>query len=382
MACFTTLDGVETVWRRFETVVAATPYQRFDWVRAFVAGSCNPDLRIVVVAGEEVDKPLMILPLMVERRLGLSIGSIVGGKQANYRMPLLSPAACAMDPAALRALVTQIGRELKLDALALSDMPRSWGGFANPLAEGGLPSPSFGWKLGLEATEEATLTRILGKDARKKLRQKERWLAQIGEVSYDRPCGPTETARALDAFFAQKSARFGEMGIIDPFAGDASREFLRRAALPAAPGSNPALELHILSIGERIAAVFGGAADAQRMSGMFISFDNSPEIARCSPGDLLVAKIIGRQCTEGRKVFDLGVGEAPYKRKFCKEPEELADVVIPVTARGRLYRAALNAATQLKRGVKQNPAAMRLLAQVRRMRGRTQAVETSLKAAE
>jgi CelD/BcsL family acetyltransferase involved in cellulose biosynthesis len=93
-----------------------------------------------------------------------------------------------------------------------------------------------------------------------------------------------------------------------------------------------------------------------------------PEIARCSPGEILVSAIIRRECERGRTGFDLGVGEARYKRVFCNEVEQLADNVVGITAPGKLYGAVLTAAIDGKRWFKANPRAMRLLAWMRRAR--------------
>ena len=46
---------------------------------------------------------------------------------------------------------------------------------------------------------EDTLKRALGKDARKKLRQKERYLAALGPVAHRVARSPAEVDRILDA---------------------------------------------------------------------------------------------------------------------------------------------------------------------------------------
>jgi CelD/BcsL family acetyltransferase involved in cellulose biosynthesis len=92
---------------------------------------------------------------------------------------------------------------------------------------------------------------------------------------------------------------------------------------------------------------------------MFNSIDSSGDINRCSPGELLLAQIIRRQCELGRQVFDLGVGEARYKTALCDEVEDLIDVFVPATARGRLYVMAVQRLVAWKRRLKQTPWAWR-----------------------
>ena len=110
-----------------------------------------------------------------------------------------------------------------------------------------------------------------------------------------------------------------------------------------------------------------------RASGMFISFDGAAEVARCSPGDLLVARVIAMQCERGRAVFDLGVGQARYKSSFCGEVDELFTLILPVTARGRVYAGAVRSLVSVKRLVKQTPWALRAVGALRAARAKLRA---------
>src|SRR5215203_7021763 len=199
------------------------------------------------------------------------------------------------------------------------------------------------------------LARALSKDARKKLRQKDKKLRERGPVVHRVAGTSAEIAPILSAFLTQKRDRFRATRIPDPFADAATQSFLERACLAGLSEARPAIELHALTMGERVLATFGAAVDATRCCGMFTSFDADPEIARSSPGELLMLEVIRHQCAEGRRVFDLGVGEARYKSSLCDEVEELVDVSLPVTARGHLYVAAFGGFLRLKRLVKQTP---------------------------
>jgi CelD/BcsL family acetyltransferase involved in cellulose biosynthesis len=169
----------------------------------------------------------------------------------------------------------------------------------------------------------------------------------------------------LSAFFAQKRERFRGTGIPNPFEDGATQRFLRAACLAGLDEGRPAVELHALAIGERVLAAFGGAVDQTRCCGMFTSFDPDPEVARSSPGELLMLDVIRHQCRQGRRVFDLGVGEARYKNSLCDEVEALVDAMLPVTARGHLYAAALAGCLRLKRTVKRTPWLWQLFTQLR-----------------
>ena len=72
---FRDLASVEALWRSVESDPAAlsTPYQRFDWVSAFVSAKlgCTPEeqdasLRVIVLR-DPGGRPRVILPLQVAR---------------------------------------------------------------------------------------------------------------------------------------------------------------------------------------------------------------------------------------------------------------------------------------------------------------------------
>jgi CelD/BcsL family acetyltransferase involved in cellulose biosynthesis len=243
-----------------------------------------------------------------------------------------------------------------IDIFALHNLPLAWAGERNPLVlPGATPSPSNVPKAVLPPEADAFLNGLGTSESRRKLRRKEAALEALGNLVYCLARSPEEVDGILDTFFRQKNERFRDLGIASPFDDDASRSFIRAACLTGLAQGQPSIELHGLSLDGRFIATYGGAADGQHFSCMFNSFDQSPETARFSPGDILLARLIRTQCDLGRTGFDLGIGEARYKRLFCKDTEELVDVFLPVTLMGRLYGLALEQLVSAKRYVKQSP---------------------------
>lgn len=361
------LDAAEPLWRGFEATAVKSPFQRFDWIAAYVASAgCQDDIRIAAVRDRSGRLKLM-MPLSVSSHMGCRIAAGIGGKHASFNMPLMAPGLSgAMAPGQAQSLLAEIGRALRIDAFALAGLPTSWRGEPNPFAALGRPAPDRAYTLALAATGDDTLARCMSKDGRKKLRSKERALAQLGTVSFLEARSDAEIDLVLDAFFRQKQERFRELGIRDPFLDDDVRAFVHRAARPSAAGSLPAIALFALTLDGSPLAVFGGAIDADQLAGMFISFDGGNEASKFSPGDILVSRIIRTCCERGLSGFDLGVGEARYKRTFCDREIELADVIVPLTWRGRAYASACASWLATKRRLKASPSAMRLLSALRR----------------
>lgn len=371
------IAAIEADWRALEAQALVTPYQSYDWVRPFaetIGRAEGMTFRFVRVEDGR-GALLALFPLVITRRFGTRFAEFIGGKHANYHMALYRPAfAEALDAAATRALLVDIGAALDgIDALFFVNQPSHWQGIANPparLAAG--QSPSRAYKLALEPGDcEGTLRRSMSKHARKKLTTKRNRFAEFGPSDLIRAHGEAEIERVLDAFLAQKAARFAQMGVPDPFAAPATRAFLRQGAI-GRPGRPPAIELYTLDLADRSVATYVGAVQGGRFSGMATAFDLASEAARTSPGELLLVELIKRKCRAGFTMFDLGVGEARYKTTICDDSDDLVDTFFPLTARGRAYAGYSRAKRALKRRIKASPlalkAAQRVLGLLRRRR--------------
>ena len=88
---------------------------------------------------------------------------------------------------------------------------------------------------------------------------------------------------------------------------------------------------------------------------MINSYDADAEIARSSPGALLLRAIIEAKCRDGLAAFDLGIGEARYKDEWCDETLPLFDSLMPVSPKGHVYCAFESARLRGKRWIKQSP---------------------------
>lgn len=364
--------AAEAVWRQIacDPEAVQTPYQRFDWVMAYLKARGQLGAARVLLLRDRDGRPRVLLPLTVERHCGLRVARTVGDTHANYHLPLFaSRDAAATRPEEVTAALMQAGRSAGIDVYELQHQPRSWDGAANPFATSGEPEASNGYGLTLDSDPEATIRRVFSADARKKLRSKEKRLIEAqGPVAYRRAETDAEADRFLAAFYAHKSVRFAAMGIPDPYADPAIRAFLTAAAA----GPDPAMEIHALCLAEsgRVLATFGGAVSHRRYSGMMTAFDPDPEIARYSPGDLLLQHLVRDQAARGRRSLDLGLGEARYKQNTCDETIAIAQPVLPVTPRGRAFALAAAGLTRLKRRIKRDPRIFALLGRVRRLRAR------------
>ncbi|MBA4335645.1 MAG: GNAT family N-acetyltransferase, partial [Methylobacterium sp.] len=341
-------------WRALEDRALVTPYQAYGWVRPFTdtVGAAERMAFRYAVLRDAGGAALAILPLVITRRSGIRFAEFIGGKHANYHMGIYDPAfAAGLNAAGARLMLAEIGAAIGgLDAFIFVNQPTQWQGVPNPLAQlAGGPSPSGAYKLALVPGDgEGSLRRSMSSHAHKKLKNKRNRFVTYGPSEMVRARTPAEIARVIDAFLRQKAARFAMMGIADPFAPPAVRRFLERGA-QAEGDRPPVLELYSLDVAGQSVATYVGAVHAGRFSGMATSFAMDSEVAKTSPGEILLVDLIRLKSRDGITVFDLGVGEARYKTTICDERDDLVDSFLPLTARGHAFALFSRAKREAKR---------------------------------
>lgn len=345
------IAAVADAWATLEERAGATIYQTRGFLEPWVdtLGHAQGLKPLYVVARDNADRPVLLLPLGLARLGPVRWATYLGGKDSNLNMPLVAPGV-DWPSSEIQRLLTAAAREVGLDAFILKNQPALWQSRDNPLAM--LPhrpsaSAAYGTRMG--ASVKDLLEAKLSKDTRKKLRKKEARLSEMGRLVHLVARAEPERTRILAAFTEQKCARFAAKGITSAFGSPAMRHFLDRASRARV------IELHALSLDDRIIAVYGGGAHAGHWSGMFNSFDADPEIGRTSPGDLLLMRLIADLHARGIVSMDLGIGEARYKAALCDTEIALFDSFIPVTWRGHVAARIAATALDAKRRVKTSP---------------------------
>lgn len=370
-AIFRSFAAAGATWREIEAAAPRSGYQSLAWQETFhrhLGGEAVLCLATVIDAG---GRPVGLLPLAIGQRHGVGIARFIGGSHVNFAMGLWradGPPGPGRDDLLQVLHGIAAAAPARIDLFALTGQPLTWDGMANPLAAlPHQPSPSFGYGLDLAPDAEAVLGRVVSASSRRKLRKKERNLAESGAVGFTTADTPGAVERLTDLFLAWKAERFAVLGIRNVFAEPGMRGFIVDTAVASLGSNEPALELCALTVAGEPVAIFAGTIARGRYSGMFNAMAPG-EMQKDSPGELLLHHLIRHCCTRGLAVFDLGAGEAQYKQNLCDRVEPLFDQFIPVTWRGRLATGVMTAGAAAKRQVKQSPALWAMVQRLRRMR--------------
>jgi CelD/BcsL family acetyltransferase involved in cellulose biosynthesis len=366
---FETFESAAATWRSFAcTEQVATPYQRYDFLAAWqrhVGDHLGLKPRIIV-AYDDSDDPVALLPLIIERAYGLSIARFPGGKHVTFNMPIWRRDFAAFATTeTMRVFMGLIAAaDANIDALALMRQPHSWNGVPNPLALlGGQPSVNACPLLKIDP--KAGASKRISNSFRRRLNQKERKLQANPGLRYTVAKSAADAKRLLDAFFTVKPLRLAAQGLPNVFAEPGNEKFLREAAEIGLTGNRPLIEIHALECDDEVISVFAGVADGQRLSMMFNTYTLSAN-AKYSPGLILIRNIIDYYATRGLTSLDLGIGADDYKLLFCKQQEPVFDSFLALNTRGRLVSLWLALEAHCKRAVKRSPPLTRLAMSVRR----------------
>jgi CelD/BcsL family acetyltransferase involved in cellulose biosynthesis len=243
-----------------------------------------------------------------------------------------------------------------IDLLALYRQPKTWNGVANPFALlPHQPSSNDGRRIDLRRQGPNTTTAQLRGALRKQLRTKEHRLSQLPGYRYLRATAGADADRLLDWFFHVKSEHLAAQGVANVFAERGIQRFLREACNHGLAAGEPLVEVHALQTRDETLAMIAGVGDGTRFSSILTTYTLSDR-ARHSPGLVLVHHVIGNLAARGYAAFDLGVGDARYKRLFCKQAEPLFDSFIPLTPLGWAAGVVARSCSALVRGIKRRPA--------------------------
>ncbi|MCG6204387.1 GNAT family N-acetyltransferase [Rhodopseudomonas sp. HC1] len=362
------MAAAEPIWRLLEEPEQfSTPYQRFDLLNAWQrqVGCADGIEPFIVVASDAERRPMLLMPLGLQRRFGVRIASFLGGKHPTFNMPLWRRDVASMaDSRDIAALIAGLrGVPDGADVLALCQQPLRWRDLSNPLAL--LPNqPSVNDCPVLRLEPGAPASDRISNSFRRRLKSKEKKLQALPGYRYVQATTDADIDRLLDAFFRIKPIRMAAQKLPNVFAEPGVGDFVRQACHAELASGGRAIDIHALQSDDEMIALFAGVADGHRYSMMFNTYTLS-DAARYSPGLILMRSIIDHYAEQGYRRIDLGVGSDDYKKMFCKDLEPIFDSYVALSARGRLPAAAMAAVARTKRAVKQSPALKRMAQKLR-----------------
>jgi len=351
------LIGLEKSWRELEKNSNISIYQRFDWVNTCInTFEREQNSRVLIVTVRKAGEMVFILPLAVQNGLVRKL-RWVGGGHANYNLPLIeNNFANSLKQQDVQAIFSQFSRMLPgIGYLRLCSQPVRWRGMKNPLlALAHQQSTNNAFRMDLSKGFDDLLNRLNAKRKRKKYRSQLRAVRPMGGARLVEADTREKLLEMLKCFHRQKSDRLRTQGLRDVFGGKGAHSFLERMALDSLSMDEPILKLFALEVAGEYRAVFGGGVQGTHFSAYFTSFANT-NLARISPGEMLLYMLIEKLVEDGFQSMDLGGGEERYKLSWCPQTIEMFDVILPLSVFSCGHVWAHRTSLVLKRFVRKNP---------------------------
>ncbi len=367
----TELGAVEADWKALEERAAISPYQRYDLAAAWLrhaAASERLRARIGVVR-DDTERVVMVLPLGVEHRFGITVATYLGGSHFNLNLPLCDP-HLRLGGIAAAALLDVYAKEAGADLFLLRNQPESWRGMQHPF----LSLPHYGAPddvrlIVIDSDFDSYLLRQLSRKMRSQLRRKTMRFKDAGILGATRAATPDEVEQYLTALIAQKSKRLTSQGLNDPFALPGVKEFLQEAALSGLSGEG-GLELRAIARDGQILSVRAGVRHGDHHSLMVQSFDTEHALAKYTPGDYLLTEVLLAARMQGVTNFDFGVGDGRFKQVWSNGLVPMFNIAHGVTRKGRAMATLMQSKDAAKRYIKRNPRLFSAVQDARALNGK------------
>lgn len=340
------------------------PPQSPLWVSTWLKTTIPDAVMVTVTRNNEV---VFGFGLQTLRKGSFKIARVLGLTHSNANFFPLSDSLAPADDLQCVEIAVEALRKARPDihALVFERLAPEHYGRTNPLLSlPSQPSPNIALALDTSGGFEAVLDAVNGHRKRKRNRYLARKLGTLGEVRFLRPRAKDDILRVIDAFFAMKAASLRQKGATDVFGDSRVRSFFRSLFIESARSDDPAFVLDALEVAGKIRAVTGSCIDGDRLICDFAGFEDD-DAAAFSPGDFLLHENIRQAAQDGFAIYDLGVGDEPYKRSWCDIETRHFDVFLALTPVGRVLVAAQRAKTRAIAAIKGNAFAWRIAKAVR-----------------
>lgn len=340
------------------------PPQNALWVSTWFE-CAQPDAVLITVARD--GKVVFGFGLQTLRKGTFKIARVLGLTHSNANFFPLSKHLSPVNDRACVEVAIEAVRKARPDihALVFERLAPERNGRVNPiLTLPAQPSPNIALALDISGGFEAVLGAVNGHRKRKRQRYLGRKLGALGEIRFLRARTEVDVLRVINAFFDMKAARLQQMGIANVFGDEPVRAFFRSLFSRCAHSQAGPFILDALEVDGKIRAVAGSSIDGDRLVCDFAGFADD-EAAQFSPGDFLLHENIRQASGDGFAIYDLGVGDEPYKRSWCDIETRHMDVFVALTRTGTALVAAQRAKTRVILAIKGNALAWKLAKAVR-----------------
>jgi CelD/BcsL family acetyltransferase involved in cellulose biosynthesis len=372
LSVHTRFESIENEWRGFERIAEGTPFQTYEWLRAWHRhiGERNGVVPVIVVARYADGAPAFIAPFAIERRRWTRRLCWLGQELCDYNAPLLaqdfSQRVSSVHFLALwRDVLLRLRSdpELRYDWIEFEKMPLTIGGQNNPFVALDVIANANSAHIAQLSGDWETFYRAKRSSAtRRHDRAKRKRMVEYGEISFRTVAEPDDLRDTLEILWEQKKRIFARKGIGDIFSRPGYREFF--ADFACNPNSRHLAHVSRVDVGAACAAANFAIVFGDCYYHVLASYCDG-RLTRHGPGMLHLRELLAHAIKIGMRRFDFTIGDEQYKLDWTDIRLPLYDYSTAATLRGWPASVASIAGRHAKRFIKQTPVLWHLVCRLR-----------------
>ena len=335
---FHSFEEIKPFWIEFEKEAELYAFQTYDWLSHWYksTGVFLDEKPCFVKIENDMGKPLILLPLGIRKRLGVSCLSWLGGELADYNAPILCRNVSKyISYDQIRDLWKQIINRLSpIDAVYFDKQPEQVGDQTNPFIYLNCNDfPQSSYSINLEG-DWKTFYQNIKKNIRTDSQRQRRRLAKLGVLKFIIGKDEDDIRLITNKMIEQKSRRYKETGSSNPFNKQMYQHFYHSIGKECSDSG--LVHVSALLLNDTIIATHWGLVYKGRFYYLLPTYAGE-EWKRYSAGRILLEHLF-EWCFEKKiNVFDFSVGDEPYKKDWCNKTMKLYEYRESLTVKGKNY---------------------------------------------
>jgi len=337
-----------------------TPFQSPGWLDAWFAvfQPSGMDCCVGVIRKAGGGQPLFLLPLVRERRRGVTLLTLPDRGISDYHSALVSPEFEPDEETMNRLWGALVAMLPPADILSIERvLPETAARMR--IAHLMRPSGFSAHALPIDTDFSTLRDRQFEPSTARRLARNRRKLERKGKLTFDFVTGP-EALPDLDSLLVWRQQRFQNVN-------DAKEAPIQRAFYRRLIEEGSLARVGRLRLDDELLAGCLGLVEGERILVLVLAYNT--RFANWAPGLLMVESCIAAAAELGLTVFDLTIGDESYKDMFGTDSIALLELRQPLTLRGRLVLALLDLKPKIKRILER----LGLFGLVQRLRGKSAA---------
>jgi CelD/BcsL family acetyltransferase involved in cellulose biosynthesis len=352
------MSELEPGWMQLQAEGEAFAYQTLDWTKAVfthLASKSRSRPFFIEVRDADAHRIIMMLPLIITKRFGLTTISAFNYDVCEYAAPLVA-SGLSLTTAQMDVIWEAICAVLpKSDLVDIRQIPERVSTVPNPLAL--MPhkrdSDLSAYGLSLEGDPKTLLPRLLPPARHKELQKKLRRLHARGNVQFVEAKNEMQASQIFEAMLDQRLRRFKKLGRFDLLSRPEIVSFYREAAYQSLRDSGPVRLFGLFVDDECIAANYV-LVHARTAHGVILSIADG-KWKNCSAGIVIATKIIEWAAEQGYDYFDLTIGNLAYKSDVGAQSRPLHRITQARTLLGVVALGFIESMIESKKWMRQHP---------------------------